>query len=96
MSCVHCLCCNHLPSLPQLLTSQVLPPAAPGPVQVQHQHALAVAHSRGLLDAAALALGVEALDGPAPAATTQHLHNLQTTTPMFTRQQQAALSTQWW
>jgi hypothetical protein len=46
-------------------------------VQVQHQHALAVAHSRSLLDAAALALWVETLDRPTPPATTaKHLSQL--------------------
>jgi hypothetical protein len=46
-------------------------------VQVQHQHALAIAHSRSLLDATALALWVETLDRPTPPATTaKHLSHL--------------------
>jgi hypothetical protein len=39
-------------------------------VQVQHQHALAAAHSHRLLDAAALALWEEALQGAARAPAT--------------------------
>jgi len=45
-------------------------------VQVQHQHALAVAHSSRLLDAAALTLGVEALQRATLAAARHHLIHL--------------------